>query len=98
MELRKPRHDLAVVKRLIREGRVIITHTALCDARSLGLFRADIVNTVLALEAGDFYKSMTAHRDHRLWMDVYRKATAAGPVYLKLTIEEDAVIISFKEL
>jgi len=31
-------------------------------------------------------------------MDVYQPQTSAGPVYLKLTVEENAVIISFKEL
>ena len=98
MEHPAPRHSLAEIKRLIREGRVIVTQTALRDAQNLGFYRAGILDTVLALDARDFYKSMTAHQDHRLWMDVYRPKTSAGPVYLKLRIEENAVIISFKEL
>jgi motility quorum-sensing regulator/GCU-specific mRNA interferase toxin len=93
-----PRHSLAEVKRLIRESCVIITRTAVEDAKHIGFYRADILDTTLALEQRDFYKSMTSHRDHRLWMDVYRPKTSAGQVYLKLMIEGNAVIISFKEL
>jgi motility quorum-sensing regulator/GCU-specific mRNA interferase toxin len=98
MEQQKPRHDLAKVKRLVREGKVIVTWTALSGARMLGLGYSDILHTALGLERDDFYKSMTTCRDHHLWQDVYRPATAAGPVYLTLAIEEQVVIISFKEL
>ena len=53
---------------------------------------------VLTLKTTDFYKSMTAHHDHRVWQDVYRPATKAGQVYLKLTVVDDLLIVSFKEL
>ncbi len=53
---------------------------------------------VLALTPADFHKSMTAHADHAIWQDVYRKNTAAGDVYLKLTVIDDVLIVSFKEL
>jgi motility quorum-sensing regulator/GCU-specific mRNA interferase toxin len=33
-----------------------------------------------------------------LWQDVYRPATRAGGVYLKLTVVDDLLIVSFKEL
>jgi len=38
------------------------------------------------------------HADHRLWQDVYRPITSVGAVYLKLTIIDDVLIVSFKEL
>jgi motility quorum-sensing regulator/GCU-specific mRNA interferase toxin len=98
MEQQIPRHDLANVKRLISAGNVIVTGTALSGARALGLGYADILKAALALERGDFYKSMTAYRNHHLWQDVYHPITAVGSVYLKLTIEDQAVILSFKEL
>ncbi len=41
---------------------------------------------------------MTTHTDHRVWQDVYRPHTAAGDVYLKLTVIDDVLIVSFKEL
>lgn len=41
---------------------------------------------------------MTTHMDHRIWQDVYRSVTDAGEVYLKLTVIDDVLIVSFKEL
>jgi len=52
----------------------------------------------MALTSADFYKSMTTHADHRIWQDVYRPTTPAGEVCLKLTVIDDVIIVSFKEL
>jgi motility quorum-sensing regulator / GCU-specific mRNA interferase toxin len=41
---------------------------------------------------------MTAYADHRFWQDVYRPKTLAGEVYLKITVIDDVLIVSFKEL
>jgi motility quorum-sensing regulator/GCU-specific mRNA interferase toxin len=41
---------------------------------------------------------MTTHADHRIWQDVYRAETENGEVYLKLTVIDDVLIVSFKEL
>ncbi len=57
-----------------------------------------ICAVVVALTCEDFYKSMTTHADHRIWQDVYRPATPAGDVYLKLTVIDDVLVVSFKEL
>ncbi|MCK5228824.1 MAG: type II toxin-antitoxin system MqsR family toxin, partial [Desulfobulbaceae bacterium] len=43
-------------------------------------------------------KSMTTYTDHRIWQDVYRPETSAGDVYLKLTVIDEVLIVSFKEL
>lgn len=53
---------------------------------------------LLALKPSDFYKSMTTYADHTIWQDVYRPSTKAGDVYLKLTVIDDVLIVSFKEL
>lgn len=53
---------------------------------------------VLELTTADFYKSMTTHADHRVWQDVYRPVTRFGAVYLELTVIEDVLVVSFKEL
>ena len=34
---------------------------------------------------------------HRIWQNVYRPKTPAGEVYLKLTVVNDVLIVSFKE-
>jgi motility quorum-sensing regulator/GCU-specific mRNA interferase toxin len=33
----------------------------------------------------------------RVWQDVYRSATLAGIAYIKLTVVDDLLIVSFKE-
>jgi len=54
---------------------------------------------VLVLTPADFYKSMTTHADHTVWQDVYQAKTADGvEVYIKLTVIDDVLIVSFKEL
>lgn len=41
---------------------------------------------------------MTTHADHTIWQDVYRTTTWVGDVYLKLTVLDGVLIVSFKEL
>jgi motility quorum-sensing regulator/GCU-specific mRNA interferase toxin len=57
-----------------------------------------MLGIVTALTPADFYKNMTTHGDRTVWQDVYRTTTAAGEVYLKLTVIDDVLIVSFKEL
>lgn len=57
-----------------------------------------MLNVVMKLSPADFYKSMTTYADHTVWQDVYRTNTQAGDVYLKLTVIDDVLIVSFKEL
>jgi len=67
-------------------------------AVALGLGFDGMLAVVMALTTVDFYKSMTTHADHRVWQDVYRPATPGGEVYLKLTVIDDVLVVSFKEL
>ncbi|AMP13533.1 mRNA interferase MqsR [Collimonas pratensis] len=57
-----------------------------------------MLEVVMALSSADFYKSMTSHADHRVWQDVYRPITPFGKIYLKLTVIDELLIVSFKEL
>ncbi|MDS4012867.1 MAG: type II toxin-antitoxin system MqsR family toxin [Candidatus Accumulibacter sp.] len=98
MEKSTPHCRLPVVKAMIEAGKVRSTMSALTGGAALGFDFAGIVEVVLALTPADFYKSMTTHADHRVWQDVYRPMTAAGEVYLKLTVIDDVLIVSFKEL
>lgn len=98
MEKRTPHCPLAVVKALVEAGMVRTTQTARAGAVALGFDPAGMIAVVMALEPGDFYKSMTTHADHKIWQDVYRPHTAAGDVYLKLIVIDDVLIVSFKEL
>ena len=98
MEKRTPHSKLAMVKALVEAGKVRTTHAARSGANELGLAFSEMLDVVMALTPGDFYKSMTTHADHAIWQDVYRPSTSAGDVYLKLTIIDDVLIVSFKEL
>ncbi len=98
MEKGAPHCKLAVVRRLVSEGKVRMTKTALVGGAALGFDALDIVDVVMKLAPTEFYKSMTTHEDHTVWQDVYRPSTPAGEVYLKLTVVEDVLVVSFKEL
>lgn len=98
MEKRTPHCQLSVVKTLVEAGRVRATVTALSGGAALGLDFEGMVSIVEALTPQDFYKSMTTHSDHRIWQDVYRPVTIVGEIYLKLTVIDDVLIVSFKEL
>ena len=98
MEKSTPHHDLETVKRLVRDKSVRITNTALHGAHLLGLEYGDVLDALLSLARGDFYKSMTSYADHREWQDVYRPNTSAGRFCLKLTIRNGVLPLSFKEL
>ena len=98
MEKQTPHYPLSQVKKLIEDGRVRSTKTALEGGAALGFDFKGIVAVVAGLTGREFYKSMTTHQDHRVWQDVYHSATAAGEVYVKLTIMEGLLIVSFKEL
>ena len=75
-----------------------MTVSAVAGAQELGFDRTGVVQVVMALTPADFYKSMTTYSDHTIWQDVYRPMTVAGRVYLKLTVIDLVVIVSFKEL
>lgn len=98
MEKASPHCKLAVVKAMVQAGRLRATHSARVGASALGFDFRDMMAVVMALTTTDFYKSMTSHADHTVWQDVYRPSTQAGDVYLKLTIIDDVLIVSFKEL
>lgn len=98
MEKRTPHCPLSRVKALVQERKVRSTFSALSSAAELGFSFDEMLEVILALAQSDFYKSMTTHADHKVWQDVYRPTTELGSVYLKLTVIDDVLIVSFKEL
>jgi motility quorum-sensing regulator / GCU-specific mRNA interferase toxin len=101
MEKSKPHCKLARVFALIAAQQVRITFAARSGAQALDFDVDAMLAAVGALRADDFYKSMTTHADHRIWQDVYRpRLVARGvlvTVYIKLTVIDDLLIVSFKE-
>jgi motility quorum-sensing regulator / GCU-specific mRNA interferase toxin len=98
MEKSVPHCKLTIVKALVETGKVRATRSARFGASALGMELADMLAVVNALTTADFFKSMTTFDDHTIWQDVYRPITKAGDVYLKLTVIDDVLIVSFKEL
>ncbi len=98
MEKRSAHYPLSTVRRLLAEGKRRTTTSAITSAARLGFDLAAIYDVVAGLTHADFYKSMTTYTDHRIWQDVYRPTTSVGQVYLKLTVFDHVLIVSFKEL
>lgn len=98
MEKKTPHCKLSTVRAFIDTGKVRSTLSALTGGAALGFDFEGIIGVVMALAPADFYKSMTTHADHKVWQDVYRHTSVAGEIYLKLTVIDDVLIVSFKEL
>ncbi|MCY1171174.1 mRNA interferase toxin MqsR [compost metagenome] len=98
MEKSVPHCKLAVAQAMVEAGRVRSTFSALSGGAEMGFDFDGMLAVVMAMTTSDFYKSMTSHADHQVWQDVYRPTTPAGEVYLKLTVINEVLIVSFKEL
>jgi motility quorum-sensing regulator/GCU-specific mRNA interferase toxin len=98
IEKKVPHCKLSVVKTMVEADKVRATKAAREGGAAIGFDFDGMLAVVMGLSTTDFYKSMTTHADHRIWQDVYRPTTSAGGVYLKLTVIDDVIIVSFKEL
>ncbi len=97
MEKSAPHTALEDVWRLLDEGKVRETFSALSGAAALGMSRSDMHDVVRALSLKDFFKSMTAYHDENVWHDVYKPVTPFGHLYVKLIVSNNVLIVSFKE-
>jgi motility quorum-sensing regulator/GCU-specific mRNA interferase toxin len=81
-----PAYDLQQLQQLIGQGLVSswIMGTAKTGAAQLGLGEEEIVDAVLQLTAGHFYKSMESERFPGLWQDVYHLDYRGVRLYIKL--------------
>lgn len=98
MEKKRPHCKLDIVKNLIKQEKVRTTKTALIGAAQLGLDYSAMIEIILQLTPKDFYKSMTTHANNQIWQDVYKPLCKQGALYIKLTVIDDVLIVSFKEL
>jgi motility quorum-sensing regulator/GCU-specific mRNA interferase toxin len=99
MEKRLPHYPLAVLQSHIAEqGVMVFTATALFNAAAMGLSEKSALVVLASLTRAMFYKSMTTYADSSVWQDVYHAPTPNGKVaYIKLTLQQGAVVIQFKE-
>ena len=75
-----------------------LTASARSGMRAAGMAQIEALAVVQGLTRKNFYKSMTAHADHRIWQDVYHGQWLGTALYIKFQREADYFIISFKEL
>ena len=86
-EKRKPTYDLDAFKAAFsNEEKLRVTGSALKGAAALGFGRSEIVATIQTTQRSQFYKSMTACADYRVWQDVYHVPSAAGELCVKLPL------------
>ncbi|PWC09866.1 mRNA interferase MqsR [Brenneria roseae subsp. americana] len=97
MEKRTPHTRLHIVKTLVAQANVRATNSALNDADLLGMDFDGMCNVISALTTQDFYKSMTTYHDHTVWQDVYRPLVDGVRIYVKITVINGVLIVSFKE-
>ncbi|TGN08604.1 type II toxin-antitoxin system MqsR family toxin [Leptospira bandrabouensis] len=91
-------YSLAKIKELLAKGDYRITFSAIQSAKDdFGLLESEIVSEVAKLDSTFFYKTMEAQKASGLWQDVYRMQVKGIEAYIKLQINKDAIIISFKK-
>lgn len=96
MEKSSAHYKLSLVRALVAEGRVRFTTSAVRGYRAMDLQQREALEIVSRLERSDLYKSMTTYADHRVWQDVYHPVTRFGALYLKLSVIDGLVVVSFK--
>jgi len=64
---------------------------------NLGLNDDEVLEVIGKLTPKHLYKSMTSHHNHKLWHDVYHSKFKEIELYIKLQVNDNAIIISFKE-
>lgn len=90
-------YDLEEIKFLIKQDKVLITQKAKYNAIEFGFYKKEILKIILSLENSDLYKSMRSNKKSGLWQDVYHKSFQGITFYIKLQINDNAIVISFKE-
>jgi motility quorum-sensing regulator/GCU-specific mRNA interferase toxin len=97
----KPTYDLQQLQQLVGQGQVsrLITQAAMDGGAPLNCGTEEIVEAVLALTAGDFYKTMQSDRSPGLWQDVYHLEYRGVQLYVKLQVGFDgrAHVVQFKQ-
>lgn len=98
MEKQKPHYLLkAIQAQMTAPEEMNLTLSALAGIRAAGMRQVDAVTVIQQLTAGDFYKSMTTHEDHRVWQDVYHAEWQEVALYIKFQQLGEYFVISFKE-
>lgn len=96
LEKRKPHYDLALVRRLVREGSLAATPRVYAYFRARGWAIEYMPTCLEDLKQADFHKSQ-AHRERSgAWLDIYRPTVDGLRLYVKFTVDGGTVwVLSF---
>ncbi len=99
MEKRSPHYLLsAIQKQMSNVEAMNLTQSAQLGIRAAGMVMVEALEVVRGLSRSDFHKSMTTHKDHRIWQDVYHGEWRGKPLYVKFQQAGEYFVASFKEL
>lgn len=97
MEKRVAHYSLETIKELIAQKKYVVTLSARQSYTALGLNDDEVLEVIDKLTPKHLYKSMTNYTNHTIWHDVYHSRHNTIELYIKLQVNENAIIISFKE-
>jgi len=82
----------------MKDGSWLITRAAVDTAVELGFDEDDVYDCIVEhLAETHFYKTMESQQKPGLMQDVYRITYQDEHIYLKLQVNVDVVVVSFKE-
>lgn len=90
-------YSLETIKELIAKKKYIVTLSARQNYTALGLNDDDVLEVIEKLTSKHLYKSMTSYNNHKMWHDVYHSRYEKTELYIKIQVNENVIIISFKE-
>jgi hypothetical protein len=83
----------------MKDGSWILRESALDAAMEMGFDDEDVFDCIVNyLEDTHFYKTMSAEKNPGLMQDVYHITYEGRRVYVKLQVNVQAVVVSFKAL
>jgi motility quorum-sensing regulator / GCU-specific mRNA interferase toxin len=94
----EPHYDLkAIITQMIAVEAMNLTLSAVEGIRGVGMLKAEALEVVRTLSHAGFYKSMTTHKSHQIWQDVYHADWRGKQLYVKFQQAGEYFIVSFKE-
>jgi motility quorum-sensing regulator / GCU-specific mRNA interferase toxin len=98
MEKKRSHYDLAsIIDQMTSVEAMNLTLSAVEGIRQAGMLKSEALQVVCGLSNANFYKSMTTHKDHKVWQDVYHADWMGKQLYVKFQKAGEYFVVSFKE-
>jgi motility quorum-sensing regulator/GCU-specific mRNA interferase toxin len=90
-------HDLkAIQAQMTTVSAMNLTFKALKDIHAAEMSEEEALQVIQNLTMRDFHKSMPSHYNCRVWQDVYYTFWGDLPLYVKFSLAEKYIVVSFK--